>query len=96
MVGKEYEVLEVSARPNGPVYLRIASEQAGTPALFDTALFVTTDGRLAANWVARVDEGGAVRFGPAEWLERGFWEAYFDDDPAAVAAYERGSRPAAD
>ncbi|HZM42623.1 MAG TPA: hypothetical protein VFB94_26085, partial [Acidimicrobiales bacterium] len=41
--GVPYDVLEVRAEPGRLVHFRIASEQSGTPALFDSALFDTVD-----------------------------------------------------
>lgn len=89
--GTEYEVLELTAYPGRRVDLRLASEQGGVPALFDSALFATTDDAIPSDWAARVIDDGVVKVGPREWLEPGFWEAYFDDEPDAVAAYERGA-----
>jgi hypothetical protein len=35
------------------------------------------------------DEGGVVHIGPESWQRPGFWERYYNDDPEAVAIYER-------
>jgi hypothetical protein len=88
--GVSYDVLEVRAEPGRLVHLRIAGEQSGTPALFDAALFDTVDGTIPPHWRARLGPGGTLTLGPEAWAAPGFWEAYFDDDPDAVAAYERG------
>jgi hypothetical protein len=90
----EYDVLEVTAHPGGRVDLRLVSEDAATPALFDAALFMIVDGRVPATWEARLEEGGLLRLGPPEWMELGFWEAYFDREPTALEAYERGRQHA--
>ncbi len=84
----EYEVLEVYAYPDRRIELRITSEEAGVPALFDSEMFVTTAGAVPRNWTIRIDEGGVVRLGPEQWLVPGFWEDYFDRMPAAVEIYE--------
>ncbi len=52
-------------------------------------MFETVDRSVPSNWVVDVKEGGLLSMRPAAWLERGFWERYFDDDAAAIAAYER-------
>jgi hypothetical protein len=88
--GEPYDVLEVRAEPGRLVHFRIAGEQPGTPALFDSALFDTVDGTIPAHWRARLAPGGTLTLGPEEWSAPGFWEAYFDDDPDALATYERG------
>lgn len=88
-IDREYEVLEIYAYPEGRVELRLVSNEAGTPALFDSSLFMTVDSTLPETWVARLEEGGILRLGPSEWMEPGFWEAYFDREPAALEAYKR-------
>ncbi len=88
----EYEVLEIYAYPGMRVEFRLLSDDGSTPALFDSAMFMTADGELPVSWVARLEEGGVLRIGPAGWMEEGFWEAYFDRDPLAVEAFERGVR----
>lgn len=90
----EYVVLEVAAYPEGRVDLRLVSDDAGTPALFDAAMFMTVDGRMPNTWEARLEEGGVLRLGPPEWMEPGFWESYFDREPTALEAFERGLRHA--
>ena len=55
-------------------------------------MFMTVDGRLPDSWEARLGEGGVLRLGPREWMKPGFWDAYFDREPTAVEAYERGRR----
>jgi hypothetical protein len=89
---REYDVLEIYAYPGSYVELRLRSDDGVTPALFHSAMFMTVDGQLPDSWEARVDEGGVLRLGPADWMEPGFWEAYFDREPGAVEAYERGLR----
>jgi hypothetical protein len=51
-------------------------------------MFVTVDERIPDNWIVRVGEDGIVDFEPARWAEIGFWEAYFNADSGARAAYE--------
>lgn len=89
-VDREYEVLEVYACPGGRLDLRVVSEDGGTPVLFDSSMFMTVDGTLPHSWEARLEEGGVLRLGPPEWMHPGFWEAYFDREPSAVDAYNRG------
>ncbi len=84
----EYEVLELSAFPDRRVELRLVSEETSIPALFDSEMFITTDGTVPRTWSIKIDEGGVVRLAPEPWLVPGFWEDYFDRDPAAVEIYE--------
>lgn len=89
---QEYDVLEVYAYPGGRVELRLAADDTGTPALFDSSMFMTVDSMLPAGWQAMLEEGGVLRLGPSEWMEPGFWEAYFDGAPPALEAFKRGAR----
>jgi hypothetical protein len=83
----EYPVLAIQAQPGRAPEIRILTDD-GTPALFDARMFATTESSIPANWIARVREGGVVDLAPESWLELGFWERYFDRDPAAVRAFE--------
>lgn len=84
-VGREYDVLEVVAYPGGEILFRLlGDDQAGGPGLWDSRLFMANSTEVPASWVASVDDEGAVRLGPEAWQRDGFWEAYFDGEPAAV------------
>jgi hypothetical protein len=76
--GKVYDVLSVEGRGK----YRIESEQSGTPALFDSAIFEVVDGSRPSNWVAYGEN-----LLPERWAARGFWEAFFDGEPEALRIY---------
>jgi hypothetical protein len=84
--GRVYVVLEVGADPDRRNWLRVESDD-GTPALFDSRCFVLTVGRLPTSWQVQLDENGSLTFGPKEFLQHGFWEAFFDREPSAEAEY---------
>jgi len=86
----EYVVLEVYAYPDRRTDLRLISDDAETPALFDSALFTTVEDSIPSSWVGQIAEGGVFRLGPKDWMERGFWEAFFGRDPTAVRKYYEG------
>jgi hypothetical protein len=88
-VDREYVVLAVDVEAGRRVWLRIQSEEAGTPALFDAEMFMTTSTEIPASWRARVDEGGSLQLAPEPWLRSGFWDEFFDRVPEAVEVYER-------
>lgn len=92
----EYEVLEVYAYPGGRIDLRLAAKDAGTPALFDSTMFMTIDDTIPPTWTVRLEDGGALRLAPREWMRPGFWDAFFDGDPDAVSDYRRGRGPIRD
>ena len=83
-----YAVLQIYIDPKRFTRFRIAPSDGGSPALYDSDIFLTVDGSIPENWVVQVREGGVVDFAPAAWLEDGFWERYFDGEPAAVATFE--------
>lgn len=86
-VGEEYTVLEVAAGPGGDSSLRIHRGDE-SPGIWDSAMFETTDPTVPSIWVAQLSDGGGLRLAPPRWLERGFWERYFDGEPDAVAIFE--------
>lgn len=90
-IGQEYTVLEVDALPDHRFSVRLdLGDQV--PGLWDSEMFETTDPVIPAVWVARFSDGGSLQFAPPRWLERGFWERYFDDEPDAVAVFEEDRR----
>lgn len=86
----EYDVLSILVESGRGAKFRIRTDD-GTPALFDAAMFAAAADKIPRNWVMSVREGGLVSFGPARWLQPGFWERYFDGDPEAVAVFKSES-----
>lgn len=86
---REYVVLSVDVDVDRRVWIRVESEEAGTPVMFDAEMFHTTSTKLPDNWRGQVDEGGSLRLAPGPWLRLGFWEDFFDGVPDAVEAYEK-------
>jgi hypothetical protein len=81
-IDAEYQVLSILAQPRRGAQFRIITDD-GIPALYDAAMFVTTDDTLPPNWVVRTSDAGVVEIAPRVWLQPGFWERYFDGDPIA-------------
>ncbi|WBQ07840.1 hypothetical protein [Kribbella sp. CA-293567] len=90
-IGQEYTVLEVDASPERRFSMRVDLGDE-VPGLWDSEMFETTDPAIPAAWVAQISEGGTLRLAPPRWLVPGFWEQYFDDEPAAVAVFEEDRR----
>jgi hypothetical protein len=89
-VGRDYVVLTILALPgSGGVRLRVLADDGRTPILADSGLFAAENEPLPNSWVGPVTQRGALQLGPAAWLESGFWERFFDRDPAAVDAFHR-------
>lgn len=85
-----YLVLSVEATGAGAsgTSYRIESEDNRTPALYEPGLFRQVDGQIPSCWIAVQAEGLPLELMPASWAEDGFWERFFDGDPAARREYE--------
>jgi hypothetical protein len=92
-VGREYLVLAISMRARAGLSFRIVSDDAGTPVLAPAELFDVVPAQpMSGNWVAEVGEGGQLELGPRRWLERGFWERFFDGDADARRVFDEEVR----
>jgi hypothetical protein len=83
-----YTVASVTAEPGGRVQLQVVADDGHSLAWFNSDTFMTVDSTIPERWVARIGESGSFDLGPAAWLEPGFWEAYYDGDPAVQRAVE--------
>jgi len=90
-IGSEYTVLAVSATPDHRFSVRLDLGDKA-PVLWDSEMFETTDPIIPSVWVARFSPGGSLQLAPPRWLERGFWERYFDNETDAVAVFEEDRR----
>lgn len=84
--GQEYVVLETYMDPGRQITFRLEVDEI--PSLWPAALFITTEGTIPSNWVARLDRDGTLAFAPRSWFEPDFWDLYFDREPAALAIFE--------
>jgi hypothetical protein len=66
--------------PNDPIdpSVQIIGDD-GDPTWWPSIMFTTVSPRVPSNWTAVVDAEGALHIAPAAWLERGFWEAWYDE-----------------
>ncbi|MGN6686445.1 MAG: hypothetical protein ACTHK1_02795 [Actinomycetales bacterium] len=87
-VDRVYRVLSVAATPEGSVQLQVVTDDGRSLGWFESAMFMTTDGAIPPNWVARIGDRGAVELAPARWLVPGFWESFYDLDPGARRVFE--------
>ena len=83
-VGAEYAVLEISARPGGPIELHLPTNSPGDLGWFPSTSFVIVDDSVPAIWVTQIDDLGNVQVGPMAWLAPGFWERFYDGEETAV------------
>ncbi len=87
-IGSKYVVLSINVTPDGYCRLQIVGDDVGSPGLFEAEMFTTESDRIPSMWVSRVDDHGGLAIGPSRWLREGFWDAYFDDSPAEMAAFQ--------
>ena len=95
-IGREYQVLALEIEA-GRTKLRLIGENP-TAALFGIVEFEVTSGIISPTWVVTSQAAGQLTFQPEAWAADGFWERYFDGDPAAIAEFnaERAKIIAAD
>lgn len=63
-------------------------DDTGRPYLFSPELFQVVDAARPSHWVTEWDEGVEYSSAP-ELSEPGFWEDYFDHDPAARKVFHQ-------
>ena len=86
----EYPVLEIFAQADGANKFRIHFSDIELPSLFDSRLFEIASDRIPRDWRVTRNWGGSLTFGPEEWNQPGFWEAFMDHEDWAVQLYEVG------
>jgi hypothetical protein len=69
--------------------VQLIDDQGDSPSVWDARLFSTTSMRIPQIWGIRIDAHGGLTLSPLEWQREGFWEAYFDREPLAVAQFDR-------
>lgn len=61
----------------------------GSPTWWPAEMFETVSNRIPSNWTIQLWDDGSLHLAPDDWLQPGFWEACFDGELEAVAAYRR-------
>jgi hypothetical protein len=89
-VGMEYCVLEIFAQADGANKFRIHFSNIELPSLFDSRLFEISSDRIPRSWRVVRNGSGSLTFGPEDWIQPGFWEAFMDHEEWAVRLYEIG------
>lgn len=86
-IGSTYDVVTITASPEGTPVLRIAAN-SGQPSLWPARMFSVNVPVINDNWRIAASADGTICLGPPQFCVKGFWEDYFDDDPAALRAYQ--------
>ena len=90
--GKEYSVLEIYVDlRTGKIQFRIVSEEAQTPALFDSEFFQIVSNRLPHTWVVDISTF-QMKVAPKSWIRAGFWEDFFDGESKARSEFNEELR----
>jgi hypothetical protein len=91
-VGRTYVVLAVFVADGASPKYRIIGDDAVTPALHAASQFDVVSAALPSIWKAHLVPYKYFELAPLSWTAAGFWEAYFDGDPAAEAAFREAYR----
>ena len=81
--GQQYGVIGIEADD-----YRLLND-AGRPYLYPASAFEIVDWTQPSNWITETGEDGEQYAYPPELNAPGFFEHFFDDDPAAVATFWR-------
>ena len=82
-IGKTYLVLSVHAFVGRDLMLRLIGDDPNGPILVNARQFETTCIQMPSNWRAIIDDKGNFQLTPEPWSKPGFWESYFNGEPAA-------------
>jgi len=85
-VGAVYHVLSISIEPLQTRFRLVGEEP--TPALFEPEMFEVVSAGIPSVWVVSSSRPGCLALAPEAWSKPGFWESFFDGEPAAVACFE--------
>lgn len=84
---KTYVVLAIEQYSSNELGFRVVSEDSGQPVLFRASLFEIDDSSLPKCWRVLAIRAGMLNLGPPTFGDAGFWERYFDRDPATLDKY---------
>jgi hypothetical protein len=88
-VGNEYIVLAIKASNERGVRFLLLSDHPRQPGWHDASDYDLVSDEVPSNWVIDVGAAGrsdAITIAPATWLEPGFFEDYWSEDPVRGAA----------
>ena len=77
-VGAVYHVLEIVVSEVGTIKFRLLGDDKWTPALHLSTQFELVSGLIPACWAVQFGLDGSLKLAPNMWMDRGFWERYFD------------------
>ncbi len=81
--GVVYHVLEIVSDREGTKF-RILGDEKNTPAYQLASQFEIVTNSIPKCWVVTFADHNFLMCAPAAWRENGFWDRFFDRDPAAI------------
>jgi hypothetical protein len=90
-IGNDYVVLAIKASNERGVRFLLLADDPPEPGWFAASDYDLVSDEVPPNWSIRVGGAGRadiVTIGPASWLEPGFFEDYWSEDPIRGAAAE--------
>jgi hypothetical protein len=93
-IGATYHVLEILGDPKGKddLKFRIMSDNNQTPTIERASQFELITNSIPRCWSVSFLPDSLLYFAPFEWIERGFWERYFDKNELEQRVFERNYR----
>lgn len=91
-LGNVYHVLEVVQDLYKRWLLRIVGDGINGVALFPLEQFEIVSPKIPILWIVAWNDKGGFALSTEAWSEAGFWDAYYDRDPLAVAKFEEGKK----
>ena len=87
-IGKLYDVLAIEFESQGRGLLRLIGDGRNGVALFPIEGFEIVSAAMPPSWVVSWDSGGFLQLAPERWTQPGFWERFYDREPAALAVFD--------
>jgi hypothetical protein len=90
-IGDIYDVLSLTVQQGeqGQVFVRLIGGNEPGPSLHSLDQFEIVDQTIPECWgIYPTPRDNGLFIGPAAWAKFGFWEKYFDGDPAAERAFQ--------
>lgn len=88
-VGSVYHVLSLLLDSEGRWLLRLAGDSEPGVGLFPLQQFEIVSAKVPECWVVTWNRNGVFELTTEAWRQDGYWERYFEHDPAAKKTFER-------
>ena len=86
-LGKVYHVLEIILGAVQKCHLRLIADGRNRTALFPMDDFEIVSPIVPTSWIVTWNKG-ALKFAPNAWTKAGFWERFYDGEPAEIQIFD--------